>query len=515
MRIFLCHSSRDNALVREIRNHLPPWLQTWVDDERLRFGAELAPSLKEAIDSDVDYVLLLLSRAAADSVWVKQEVSWALERETKLGRTFLLPVLLDEIRDRLSDYGLEGRVTLEIGNHKPGSSELLAATLTNHLGAWMAHRLATISARRRRLAATDPLQSLGETVLSIIDDIPGRWRAEVASILVDPFVDDLTASRGGTIRLTAAQYYTRILSDMRDVAAGSLILAVSTLSSDLWIHDLDQTRYVARNYAAVGRGAHIQRLFILPEGRATTYVDAIRLQSEAGISVRVATTSVLARVPDLEDFVMFESSRGTRAYVAQTSIDGSRRIRSGTLVASDHALSRMKKAFDDAWDLAITPDRFFDPGRAEASRLGPRSAPGMRLRASHLDSSVVTCEEAAAARNIPLEQELKTLVLQTHHGFAAAHLPGDAELSLRKVKIRLETAEAYLAGPEDLARLRLSPGTVCAILEPVWSMPHLVSRRLLTLNTVATNNGTQTGYFKFDPAVLTKAVDVIVDDFER
>jgi hypothetical protein len=46
-------------------------------------------------------------------------------------------------------------------------------------------------------------------------------------------------------------------------------------------------------------------------------------------------------------------------------------------------------------------------------------------------------------------------------------------------------------------------------------MPHLVSRRLLSMNKVMTNNGSLTGYFEFDPAVLAEAADVIVDDFEK
>jgi hypothetical protein len=56
---------------------------------------------------------------------------------------------------------------------------------------------------------------------------------------------------------------------------------------------------------------------------------------------------------------------------------------------------------------------------------------------------------------------------------------------------------------------------VSALLDPVWSMPHLVSRRLLTMSKVMTNNGTLIGYFEFDPAVLAEATDVIVDDFEK
>jgi len=46
-------------------------------------------------------------------------------------------------------------------------------------------------------------------------------------------------------------------------------------------------------------------------------------------------------------------------------------------------------------------------------------------------------------------------------------------------------------------------------------MPHLLSRRLLELGEVATNNGTRTGYFKFSPETLTSAHDVVIGDFEK
>jgi len=96
----------------------------------------------------------------------------------------------------------------------------------------------------------------------------------------------------------------------------------------------------------------------------------------------------------------------------------------------------------------------------------------------------------------------------------AAHLPGDAILSLRKVKRRLAAAEACLADPHDLWSLGLAAGTVSAVLDPVWSMPHLVSVRLLQMPTVTTNDGTLLGYFAFDPQILTGAAEVLLGEFE-
>ncbi|HEY3665259.1 MAG TPA: TIR domain-containing protein [Polyangiaceae bacterium] len=515
MRIFLSHSGRDKALVREIAGHFPPWLKTWIDEERLLFGSELAPSLKEAIDSDVDFVVLFFGNDAAGSAWVKQEISWALEREANLGRTFLLPVLLDDVRDRLSDFGLGGRITLEIADFTSGSTRLLAEQLVNHIGAWMSELLAVTPTNRGPPSVADSLHELSESLLSLIAEVPEAWRPDVESLLVRPFVHNLAATRIGTIPLTPAQYYQRVLTEMSQADATSEVLAVSTLSSELWSHDADQMRYAMRNFEAVDRGAQIRRLFVLPERQMLSFADAIRRQEEAGISAKVGSTSLLANAPDLEDFVLFETAEGTRAYVAQPSIDGTRRIRSGSLILSDHALAKRREVFAVAWELASSPTVFFDAHRSNSSSPRVLLAPGAVLHARHLDSPVVTCEEAARARNIPLAHELKTLLLQTHQGVVAAHLPGDGALSLRKVKARLETAEAYLADPEDLLALGLSAGTVSAVLEPVWSMPHLISRRLLSIDKVMTNDGTRTGFFEFSPAVLTEAADVIVDDFER
>jgi prolyl-tRNA editing enzyme YbaK/EbsC (Cys-tRNA(Pro) deacylase) len=515
MRIFLSHSSRAKPWVRQITDHFPPWIKTWVDEDQLLFGSELAPSLREAINAEADYVVLFFDRDAADSKWVKREVAWALEREEQLDRTFVLPVLLEDIRERLEEVGLAGRVTVNLPDFGPGSPRLLAERLVNHIGGWMSQRLASMPVRTSSRVGADELSTLGKDIVSLVDEIPAPWRNQVASLLMQPFVVDLAASRIGNIPLTPAQYYQRILAEMAHADSSYRILAVSTLSSDLWNRDSDQTRYAAENLDAASRGARIRRLFILPEARASSFAETIRRQGEAGINARVASTTLLAHTPDLQDFVLFENAEGARAYVSQPSIDGSRSIRYGMLVVSEHTLAKTRSTFEAAWDLASAPKTFFDAERSEAA--GPEApvAPGKRLRAYYLRTPVVTCEEAASARNVPLANELKTLLLQTHNGLVAAHLPGDGMLSLRKVKSRLESAEAYLADPEDLLDLGLSAGTVSAVLDPVWSMPHLVSRRLLTLDAVTTNNGTRTGYFKFDPAVLTEATDVIVDDFEK
>lgn len=141
-------------------------------------------------------------------------------------------------------------------------------------------------------------------------------------------------------------------------------------------------------------------------------------------------------------------------------------------------------------------------------------APGNLMVSLHAGHDVVTCSEAAAARGISLERELKTLILETSIGLVAAHLRGNRRVDLRKVKRSLRVKQARLAPPSELDRLGLSPGTVCAVLDPVWGLRHLISPDVLASGAVATNDGTRTGYFFFDPMLILSAATVMVAEIE-
>jgi prolyl-tRNA editing enzyme YbaK/EbsC (Cys-tRNA(Pro) deacylase) len=141
-------------------------------------------------------------------------------------------------------------------------------------------------------------------------------------------------------------------------------------------------------------------------------------------------------------------------------------------------------------------------------------APGCRMKPRWLTAPVVSCIAAAAARGIPLENELKTAILHTSDGPYAVHVPGDSRVSLRAVKSFLSVQEAFLMSPLELYASNLAPGTICAVLEPVWSMRHLISLRVLKLNYVTTNNGTLNGYFIFSPDRLLEAVNIQIGNFE-
>ena len=143
------------------------------------------------------------------------------------------------------------------------------------------------------------------------------------------------------------------------------------------------------------------------------------------------------------------------------------------------------------------------------------AAPGNLLPIRSLADPVVSCVAAAAAKGIPVEHELKTLILDTSTGLLALHLRGDQYACLRSIKEALAVKQACLASVERLGVLGLTPGTISAVLEPVWSMRHLVDNGVLMLDFVSTNNGTPMGYFFFQPSLLKEALQIEIGNFAR
>ncbi len=151
MQIFLSHSSRQKPLVREVRKCLPNHLGTWLDEERLLFGDEIATSIEHTIKIDTDYVLLFIDAFAAASPWVRREIEWTLEAERLAGRTILLPITIEEAAVQLFDLpDLQRRKYLVLRDFSEASVHGLAEAISGELFALVCrdvHRLKTPSAR--------------------------------------------------------------------------------------------------------------------------------------------------------------------------------------------------------------------------------------------------------------------------------------------------------------------------------------------------------------------------------
>lgn len=93
--VFLSYSRQDEAVARSIVEHLRKagievWSDAWVTP-----GANIAATLGEHIDQ-ADTVLVLLSREAASSEWVRMEAAAAVAAESRDPEKRLIPVILEK-----------------------------------------------------------------------------------------------------------------------------------------------------------------------------------------------------------------------------------------------------------------------------------------------------------------------------------------------------------------------------------------------------------------------------------
>jgi hypothetical protein len=93
MRVFISHAWEDKPVALELAR-LPPFVKAWVDVRELLGGQDLDPTIIEAIE-DSHVFLTLVSRVAMTKPYVNKELAWALEREAKKDRVFILPVIIE------------------------------------------------------------------------------------------------------------------------------------------------------------------------------------------------------------------------------------------------------------------------------------------------------------------------------------------------------------------------------------------------------------------------------------
>lgn len=97
MKVFLSHSSMNKSNVKAIVAYLPRQIQTWLDENNLVWGAALEETFENVIKTEIDYVLVFLSGTRSSNHWVVKELNWAIEHQRKIGRTFVLPIIMPGI----------------------------------------------------------------------------------------------------------------------------------------------------------------------------------------------------------------------------------------------------------------------------------------------------------------------------------------------------------------------------------------------------------------------------------
>jgi len=145
--------------------------------------------------------------------------------------------------------------------------------------------------------------------------------------------------------------------------------------------------------------------------------------------------------------------------------------------------------------------------------LNNRFFTGFDYTVETLPNDVITCLDAASTKMIPLQNELKSLVLKTDNGLCILSLMGNMYADFREVKRFLGVDEACMASEDELKTLGLKKGAVCPVLNTVWEMPQLVSKEIFDLEYVSTNAGTLNECIVFNPKELLKHPNLFMGNF--
>jgi hypothetical protein len=100
LRVFLCHSSQDKPIVRELYQRLNAegWIDPWLDEEKLLPGQDWGLEIEKAVEV-VDAVIVCLSNnSVTKEGYIQRELKFVLDiaQEKPEGVIFLIPVRLDE-----------------------------------------------------------------------------------------------------------------------------------------------------------------------------------------------------------------------------------------------------------------------------------------------------------------------------------------------------------------------------------------------------------------------------------
>lgn len=92
-RVFISHSSLDRGfvettIVQPLKSH---GISAWYSQQDIRSGAEWERSIRNGLES-CDWFLVVLSPRSVNSVWVTDEVHWAMDERANR----IIPVLMEE-----------------------------------------------------------------------------------------------------------------------------------------------------------------------------------------------------------------------------------------------------------------------------------------------------------------------------------------------------------------------------------------------------------------------------------
>lgn len=100
LRVFLCHSSQDKPIVREIYQRLNAegWIDPWLDEEKLLPGMDWDLEIEKAVEAADAVIVCLSNHSVTKEGYVQRELRFVLDiaLEKLEGEIFIIPLRLDD-----------------------------------------------------------------------------------------------------------------------------------------------------------------------------------------------------------------------------------------------------------------------------------------------------------------------------------------------------------------------------------------------------------------------------------
>lgn len=96
-KFFISYSSKDGIVAEEISAILQEsGFNTWLDKKDIVIGQPILDRVSKGIETESDFVIILISKNSTNSEWCKLELRMAYQKELGLKRTVVLPIRIDD-----------------------------------------------------------------------------------------------------------------------------------------------------------------------------------------------------------------------------------------------------------------------------------------------------------------------------------------------------------------------------------------------------------------------------------
>ncbi len=100
LRVFLCHSSQDKPVVRDLYQRLlaEEWIDPWLDEEKLLPGQDWDMEIEKAVEAADVVIVCASSRSVTKEGYIQRELKFTLDiaLEKPEGTIFIIPLRLDD-----------------------------------------------------------------------------------------------------------------------------------------------------------------------------------------------------------------------------------------------------------------------------------------------------------------------------------------------------------------------------------------------------------------------------------